>query len=125
SRNSAAHLWTRFRSLCHTGHSPGADTNAGRRCEPLQFSILAAQTVVGHASCPLWVKSRHSRRKKSCPLYPQKRTCAVHLAMSALGQKRTSLYSTTSSARASSNAGTLRPSDFAVLTLITSSNLVG
>ena len=25
----------------------------------------------------------------SCPLYPQKRTCAVHLGMSALGHKRT------------------------------------
>jgi enoyl-CoA hydratase/carnithine racemase len=33
--------------------------------------------------CPLWVKSRHLRRKKSCPLYPRKRTCAVQLGMSA------------------------------------------
>ena len=24
--------------------------------------------------CPLWVKSRHSRCKKPCPLYPRKRT---------------------------------------------------
>ena len=23
--------------------------------------------------CPLWVKSRHVRRKRSCPLYPRKR----------------------------------------------------
>src|SRR4030095_5991651 len=38
---------------------------------------------------PLWVKSKHSRRKKSCPLYPRKQTCAVQLGMSALGQKRT------------------------------------
>jgi hypothetical protein len=29
-------------------------------------------------------------RKRPCPLYPRKRTCAVQLAMSALGQKRTS-----------------------------------
>jgi hypothetical protein len=29
-------------------------------------------------------------RKSRCPLYPQERTCAVQLAMSALGQKRTS-----------------------------------
>ncbi len=43
--------------------------------------------------CPLWVKSRHSRRKKSCPFYPRKRTCAVQLRMSALGQKRTSWQS--------------------------------
>src|SRR5262245_33059609 len=27
--------------------------------------------------------------KLSCPLYPRKRTCAVQLRMSALGQKRT------------------------------------
>src|SRR5262245_38677556 len=27
--------------------------------------------------------------QKSCPLYPQKQTCAVHSRMSALGQKRT------------------------------------
>src|SRR5262245_63913043 len=29
----------------------------------------------------------------SCPLYPQKRTCAVQLGMSALGHKRTSAAS--------------------------------
>ena len=40
-----------------------------------------------HGQCPLWVKSR--RRKKRCPLYPQKRTCAVQKQMSALGQKQT------------------------------------
>ena len=28
-------------------------------------------------------------RKRSCPLYPRKRTCAVQPGMSALGQKRT------------------------------------
>src|SRR5512132_160839 len=28
----------------------------------------------GDAQCPLWVVSRHLRRKKSCPLCPQKRT---------------------------------------------------
>jgi hypothetical protein len=28
-------------------------------------------------------------RKRPCPLYPRKRTCAVQLRMSALGQKRT------------------------------------
>ena len=29
------------------------------------------------------------QRKSSCPLYPQKRTCAVQLEMSAKGHKRT------------------------------------
>ena len=33
--------------------------------------------------CPLWVKSRHLQCKRSCPLHPQKRTCAVQLGMSA------------------------------------------
>jgi hypothetical protein len=37
-------------------------------------------------TCPLWVKSRHLQRKRSCPLYPRKRTCAVQGPMSALGQ---------------------------------------
>src|SRR5262245_40434097 len=27
--------------------------------------------------CLLWVKSGHVQRTSSCPLYPQKRTCAV------------------------------------------------
>src|SRR5262249_49494131 len=36
--------------------------------------------------CPLWVKSRHVQCKTACPLWPQKRTCAVQLGMSALGQ---------------------------------------
>jgi hypothetical protein len=35
-------------------------------------------------------QSRHMQCKTPCPLYPQKRTCAVQLGMSALGQKRTS-----------------------------------
>src|SRR5262249_47344716 len=34
--------------------------------------------------CPLWVKSRHMQRNTPCPLYPRKRTCAVHSCMSAL-----------------------------------------
>ena len=40
--------------------------------------------------CPLWVKSGHSPRFVRCPLYPQKRTFASVIAMSALCQKRTS-----------------------------------
>src|SRR5262245_35589601 len=65
-------------------------------------------------------------RKRSCPLYPRKQTCAAHEAMSALGQKRTSsLYSITSSARVSTDGGIVRPSALAVLRLITNSYLVG
>src|SRR5262249_20099640 len=41
-------------------------------------------------ACPLWVKSRHLHCTSPCPLYPQKRTYAMQLWMSAMGQKRTS-----------------------------------
>ena len=41
------------------------------------------------AACPLWVISGHMQCRKVCPLYPQKRTCAVQLGMSAKCQKRT------------------------------------
>ena len=69
--------------------------------------------------------SKADIRKRSCPLYPQKRTCAVQTRMSAMGQKRTSpIYSITSSARDSSACGTVRPSAFAVLWLMCSSTLV-
>ena len=33
----------------------------------------------GATQCPLWVISGHLQCKKACPLYPQKRTCAVQL----------------------------------------------
>src|SRR4029450_9925857 len=53
-------------------------------------AMVMAKTISleGHR-CALWVRSRHVRRKKSCPLYSQERTCAVQLRMSAKGQKRT------------------------------------
>ncbi len=81
-------------------------------------------------ACPLWVISRHLHRNKSCLLYPRKRTCAVQLGMSALGQKRTHAphiagYSITSSARASRLGGTVIPNALAVFILIAISNLVG
>src|SRR5262249_14215689 len=61
---------------------------------------------------------------------PRKQTCAVQLGTSALGQKRThatqqkDCYSITSSALASSDAGTVRPSILVILVLMTKSNLV-
>src|SRR5215467_12891018 len=67
----------------------------------------------------------------SCPLHPRKRTNSRCLVTSASSQKRTyapqqtATYSITSSARASSDGGTSRPSDLAVFWLITSSYLVG
>src|SRR6516225_7388613 len=40
-------------------------------------------------SCPLWVRSRHSRTRFGCPLYPRKRTLIERVGKSALCQKRT------------------------------------
>src|SRR5262249_15711613 len=41
------------------------------------------------SALPPIATAKADSRKRSCPLYPQKRTCAVELEMSALGQKRT------------------------------------
>src|SRR4029450_1023199 len=43
------------------------------------------------------MRPRKRIRKRSCPLYPRKRTCAMHQSMSALGQKRTNAVQQTSS----------------------------
>src|SRR5262245_16837957 len=64
-------------------------------------------------------------RFEQCPLYPRKQTFAVHQPMSALGHKRTSPHSITSSARTSTAGGIARPSALAALRLITNSFLVG
>ena len=50
-------------------------------------SLLAGDCYV---LCPLWVKSGRLQRKAAYPLYPQERTCAAQLGLSALGQWRTS-----------------------------------
>jgi hypothetical protein len=42
------------------------------------------------SALPPIATAKADMRKRSCPLYPQKRTCAVQEAMSAKGQKRTS-----------------------------------
>jgi hypothetical protein len=40
----------------------------------------------GMSALPLIATAKADSRKRSCPLYPRKRTCAAQLAMSALGQ---------------------------------------
>jgi hypothetical protein len=47
---------------------------------------LEASTL--RPQCPLWVTSGHFAMRERCPLYPRKRTFALQLEMSALGQKR-------------------------------------
>src|SRR5262249_30721477 len=51
------------------------------------------QTYAAHkliSALPPIATTKADSDKQSCPLYPRERTCAVHYAMSALGQKRTS-----------------------------------
>jgi hypothetical protein len=43
----------------------------------------------GMSALPPIATAKADFRARSCPLYPQKRTCAVQLGMAALGQKRT------------------------------------
>src|SRR5215510_2075225 len=50
------------------------------------------QTYAAHklmSALPPIATAKADIRKRSCLLYPRKRTCAVQLGMSALGQKRT------------------------------------
>src|SRR5262245_8687631 len=64
-----------------------------RRASPAPMSALgqkqtyAVQNAVSDLD-PI-ATAKADMRKWSCPLYPRKRTCAVQLKMSALGQKRT------------------------------------
>src|SRR6476620_6516900 len=56
-----------------------------------QKRTYAAQQVM--SALPPIANAKADFSARSCPLYPQKRTCAVHSSMSALGQKRTSAHS--------------------------------
>src|SRR4029077_13880277 len=80
------------------------------RCEPL----APLQQLPGQAVCPLWVVINGPDGPEiRLPLFPRRRTQVGHRAMSGSCQKRTRAplhrknYSITSSARASSVAGTL------------------
>ena len=45
--------------------------------------------ISSNRALPPIATAKADARKRSCPLYPHKRTCAVQTRMSALGQKRT------------------------------------
>jgi hypothetical protein len=91
------------RKRCGVNHNR---SSADRRREPLLQHLMnwrrfmqpprprSAHRIelgnsAGRGQCPLLVRSRHLRRKRSCPLYPRKRTCVVQLEMPAKGQTRT------------------------------------
>jgi hypothetical protein len=74
-------IWTLRRRMSVLGHK----------------QTYAVQNVM--SALPPIATAKADSCKRSCPLYSQKRTCAMQLGMSALGQKRTlQLYSITSSA---------------------------
>jgi hypothetical protein len=80
---------------------------------------------------PLWVIRVILATGRPFPVFPAKQTCQAPLGMSQACHNRTHAlqqergYSIASSARVSTDSGTLRPRDFAVLRLITVSNFVG
>jgi len=67
----------------------------------------------GMSALPCIATAKAEFPQKSCPLYPRKRTCAVQLEMSAMGQKRRQPYSIISLARERSEGGTVRTSGLA------------
>src|SRR5262249_7056351 len=80
------------RACVASGHAaaapPRSVMNSRRRIRPSNVKHRSASDKVIERG--MSVKSRHSQRKKTCPLHPRKRTCALQLGMSAKGQKRTS-----------------------------------
>jgi len=68
------------------------DSLHGSNPEPLMPALGQKQTYAAHkvmSALPPIATAKADFRTRSCPLYTQKRTCAVQLEMSALGQKRT------------------------------------
>ena len=56
---------------------PRSDMNSRRLIAPPRLQDRASYRIKQQrwkGPCPLWVKSRHVQRKRSCPLYPRKRT---------------------------------------------------
>jgi hypothetical protein len=74
--------------LRHIFHSAAERTHAETSYARPSVLGRGRGLVLVRLECPLWVKRRHVRRNRSCPLYPRKRTCAV-LGMSAKGQNQT------------------------------------
>src|SRR5262249_48014718 len=73
-------------------------------------------------ACPTWRKQRPVFEDEVLALSP---VSTRYLSSTAVQQFRETSHSITSSARASSGAGTMRPSVFAVLRLIASCSFVG
>ena len=95
----------RIRSACcaraasgHTAAPPSSVMNSRRLIASPEAQDKASYRLkLAHRKGPQPMSALGHKRtfavQTSCPLYPQKRTCAVQLAMSALGQERTSAFS--------------------------------
>ena len=78
--------WNEFRTLYLSGLEGDAESwrrDVAKDFETLRSNNMAIRAMEFHRgrNCEL--------NRTSCPLYTRKRTCAVQLAMSAMGQKRT------------------------------------
>src|SRR5262249_33129817 len=82
--------WSGALSCVHlkSSRNPAAKRNRAARA-PRCIVRSRLSSVYCERLSPLWVKSRHMRRKRSCPLYPRKRHQMRRVGMSALGQERT------------------------------------
>src|SRR5690242_10966928 len=80
--------WNVF-GQCHEGHCCRGTHERDEFAPPHSHSCSSAEDYSSSSRpCPLWVISRHLQRKIACPLYPRKRTFALHWPLSAKGQKR-------------------------------------
>jgi hypothetical protein len=79
---------TRFGTIFLSGDPVRERRRGHGRCPLGQKRTYAVQK--GTSALPPIATAKADSRKRSCPFYPRKRTCAVQLQMSAMGQKRTS-----------------------------------
>src|SRR5262249_14156494 len=70
------------RSVMNSRRLITAPKHSGHGIVSAQTSTLEGRDVRA-SQWPLWVISGHVQRNRPCPLYPQKRTCAVQEPMSA------------------------------------------
>jgi len=72
--------------------TPSSATSGNNRAKRTMSALGQKQTYAVQqvmSALPPIATAKADIRTRSCPLYPRKRTCAVHWLMSALGQKRT------------------------------------
>jgi hypothetical protein len=104
-----------------------SEQNRGVKLEPPSSSAGSARRSVAHPQTTFDIPAFDGDDFQKLPLHLQQdQPCARLLARVCLfTRNKLRIYSITSSARISSEDGTVRPSALAVFMLITSSNLVG